>query len=108
MTAFFDTHAHYDDKAFDEDRETLLEALPGKGIARVVNVGASLASCKRTVSLAERYDYIYAAVGIHPSETAELEGESPDAPGGQKLDELFETVRGVSRCPGAAEGHVEP
>ena len=45
MTAFFDTHAHYDDRAFDEDRETLLEALPGKGIARVVNVGASLASC---------------------------------------------------------------
>ena len=76
MTAFFDTHAHYDDKAFDEDRETLLEALPGKGIARVVNVGASLASCKRTVSLADRYDYIYAAVGIHPSETAELDCHS--------------------------------
>ena len=86
MTAFFDTHAHYDDKAFDEDRETLLEALPGTGIARVVNVGASLASCKRTGSLADRYDYIYAAVGIHPSETAELEGESPDAPGGQSAE----------------------
>ena len=53
MTAIFDTHAHYDDKAFDGDREALLAALPRNGIARVVNIGASLASCKRTVALME-------------------------------------------------------
>ena len=75
MAAIFDTHAHYDDKAFDEDREALLAALPRNGIARVVNIGASLASCRRTIALMEKYDYIYGAIGIHPSETAELEGQ---------------------------------
>jgi len=75
MAAIFDTHAHYDDKAFDEDREELLAALPRNGIARVVNIGASLASCRRTIALMEKYDYIYGAIGIHPSETAELEGQ---------------------------------
>ena len=72
MTPIFDTHAHYDDMAFDEDRDDLLAGLPENGIARVVNVGASLASCERTIELMNRYDYIYGAIGIHPSETAEL------------------------------------
>ena len=51
MTAIFDTHAHYDDDAFNEDREQLLAALPGQGIARVVDVGASLASCRKVLEL---------------------------------------------------------
>lgn len=76
MTQIFDTHAHYDDEAFDEDREELLEMLPQKGIAKVVNVGASLSSCKRTIELMNRYDYIYGAIGVHPNETAELTEES--------------------------------
>lgn len=75
-SAIFDTHAHYDDEAFDEDRESLLEELPKQGIAKVVNVGASLSSCKAARSLAERYDYIYCALGVHPSDTAELAEES--------------------------------
>ena len=73
MTEIFDTHAHYDDADFDEDREDLLARLPKEGIAKVVDVGASLASCEKVVELMERYDYIYGAIGIHPSETAELE-----------------------------------
>lgn len=72
MSPIFDTHAHYDDEAFDRDREELLASLPGQGIARVVNVGASLDSCKKTIELMERYDYIYGAIGIHPSDTAGL------------------------------------
>ena len=72
MTAIFDTHAHYDDDAFNDDREQLLAALPGQGIARVVDVGASLASCRKVLELMEQYDYIYGAIGVHPSETAEL------------------------------------
>lgn len=72
----FDTHAHYDDEAFDEDREELLSGLPTEGIGRVVNVGASLASCKKCVELSEKYDYIYTAIGVHPSETAELNEEN--------------------------------
>lgn len=75
MTEIFDTHAHYDDEAFDGDREELLKALPEQGIARVVNVGASLASCKRTIELMNRYEYIYGAIGVHPSDTAELDEE---------------------------------
>lgn len=73
MRDIFDTHAHYDDEAFDEDREALLAGLPEQGIARVVNVGSSLESCKRTIALAEKYDYIFAALGVHPSETAQLD-----------------------------------
>ena len=76
MIAIFDTHAHYDDDAFNEDREQLLAALPGQGIARVVDVGASLASCRKVLELMEQYDYIYGAIGVHPSETAELTEES--------------------------------
>ena len=72
MTAIFDTHAHYDDKAFDEDREALIASLPENGIAKVVNIGASLASCKRTLELAEKYDFFLAAIGVHPSDTGEL------------------------------------
>lgn len=68
----FETHAHYDDEAFAEDREALLAGLPEKGIGRVVNIGASLASCETTIKLMEKYPFIYGALGIHPSETAEL------------------------------------
>ncbi len=76
MTDIFDTHAHYDDEAFDEDREELLASLPKQGIARVVNVGSSLAFCKRTIELMNKYDYIYGAIGVHPSESAELNEEN--------------------------------
>lgn len=76
MTYIFDTHTHYDDEAFDEDREELLAVLPEQGINKVVNAGASLSSCKRTIELMERYDYIYGAIGVHPNETEELNEES--------------------------------
>jgi TatD DNase family protein len=72
MELIFDTHAHYDDAAFDADRDTLLRDLENHGIGRVVNIGASLSSCKTTQMLAARYPFIYAAVGVHPSETGEL------------------------------------
>ena len=68
----FDTHAHYDDEAFDQDREELIESLPAAGIETVVNVGASLESTKTTLALAERYSYFYGAAGVHPTEPGEL------------------------------------
>ena len=67
-----DTHAHYDDEAFDEDRDTLLEQLPSCGIALAVNIGASIQTTKNTLDLMKRYPYIYGAVGVHPSETKEM------------------------------------
>ena len=51
----FDTHAHYDDEAFDEDRSELLDALPAQGIGRVINVCAEVEGWDRTVDLMERY-----------------------------------------------------
>lgn len=72
----FDTHAHYDDKVFEEDRESILKQLPKEGIARVVNIGASLESCKRTIQLMEQYPYIYGALGVHPSDTLQLDEDS--------------------------------
>ena len=72
----FETHAHYDDEAFDSDRETLIGKLPEQGISPVVNVGASLDSCKRTLELVERYPFFYGAIGVHPSETRELTEEN--------------------------------
>ena len=72
MIPIFDTHAHYDDEAFNEDRDGLLASLPKQGITRIVNVGASLASCRKTIALMDQYDYIYGAIGVHPSESGEL------------------------------------
>ncbi len=71
----FETHAHYDDAAFDEDREELLAGLRARGIGTVVNVGADISSTRTTLELAERYPFIYAAVGVHPGSTAELNEE---------------------------------
>lgn len=68
----FDTHAHMDDRAFDDDREALLKALPNQGIRLLMNPGCSLASSENAVRLAQRYDYIYAAVGSHPDAADEV------------------------------------
>ena len=68
----FDTHAHYDDEAFNEDREELLGNLQSQGIGAVVNIGASIATSRNTIALTEKYPFIYGAIGVHPNETAEL------------------------------------
>ncbi|WP_101696673.1 TatD family hydrolase [Clostridium minihomine] len=68
----FDSHAHYDDEAFAPDREELLQSLPEKGVCTVVSMGADYEGCKGALDLASRYSYIYAAVGIHPENVAEL------------------------------------
>ena len=72
----FESHAHYDDDAFDEDRQELLSSLQENGIEYVINVGASLQSTASTVELTKRYPFIYGAAGVHPSETAELNEEN--------------------------------
>lgn len=74
----FDTHAHYDDKAFDEDREQLLESLKGQGIEAVVNIGASIRTTKNTLELMEKYPFVYGAVGVHPSDTGDLDETQMD------------------------------
>lgn len=72
----FDTHAHYETEHFEEDREELLCSMPEKGVVGIVNVGASLAGCKASLELADKYPFIYAAVGVHPDEVGELNEET--------------------------------
>lgn len=67
-----DSHAHLDDRAFNEDREELIQKLKEAGIGYVVNIAASLSSIKSSIELAEKYDFIYSSVGVHPCETDEL------------------------------------
>lgn len=64
----FDTHAHYDDSSFDEDRDELLSIMPKSGVKCVINQGIDISTSKFSIELAEKYDYIYAAVGIQPQE----------------------------------------
>lgn len=71
----FDTHTHYDDTAFDTDREELLGSMQEQGIGRVVNIGSSLAACKRTIALMNQYPFIYGAIGVHPTDSGELSEE---------------------------------
>ncbi len=72
----FDTHAHYDDKAFDGDREELLASMKANGIGRIVNISSDIGSVKASIRLARSYDMIYAAAGIHPSDVKGLTKES--------------------------------
>lgn len=64
----FESHAHYEDRQFDVDRETLLENLPFQNVGVIVNVGSDIRSSKESITLAHQYDYIYAAIGVHPDE----------------------------------------
>ena len=63
---YFDTHAHYDDDAFDADRDAVLAALPSAGIGLVVNPGCDVASSRAAAELASRWAHVYAAAGLHP------------------------------------------
>ena len=62
----FDTHAHYDDEAFDTDRDALLTALPQRGVGLILNPGCDVESSRKAVTYAAAYPHVYAAVGIHP------------------------------------------
>lgn len=73
LGSIFDTHAHYDDSAFDEDRSQVIESLKNNGVRSVVNAGADILSSKKSIKLAEKYDFFYAAVGIHPLNLEGLE-----------------------------------
>lgn len=73
---YFESHAHLDDKRFREDREELLGLLPSCSIDYVVNVGCDVKSSKQSIRLAERYDYIFASVGIHPHELYDMSSQT--------------------------------
>ena len=84
MKNIFDTHAHYDDEAFDADRESAIEAVRESGVDLILNCGCDLKSSLRTIELAEEHDFIFAAVGIHPESVEELEDDEPS-----RIKELY-------------------
>lgn len=75
MLTYIDSHAHYDDEQFDIDRDELLDRLHENGVRNIVNIGCSLERSQFSVDLAEKYPFVYAAVGIHPE-------DAPDTPDG--------------------------
>lgn len=74
----FDTHAHYDASRFDSDRDDVLSALPSAGVGLVLDPGCDLPSSRAAVALAERYEHVCAAVGIHPEDCADFQDTDLD------------------------------
>lgn len=73
MPMIFDSHAHYDAEAFDDDRDEVLAALPQKQVCGVINAASDIPSARRSIAMAAQYPYIWAAVGIHPEEAAAVQ-----------------------------------
>lgn len=78
MRMIFDTHAHYDDAAFDTDRKELLSSLSAQGVGRVVNVSANLQEIQATLKLIDQYPFLYGAAGVHPDDAKELNEDNFD------------------------------
>ena len=68
----FDTHAHYDDEAFEEDREALLLSMKSGGVGYIVNACASIDGMEKTIALMEKYPFVYGAVGVHPDDAGAM------------------------------------
>ncbi len=73
---FIDSHAHYNAGAFDEDRDALLASLPENGVSAVINIGDNLAASRECLRMAERYPFVYAAIGVHPESAGEVSSEA--------------------------------
>ena len=84
MNNIFDSHAHYNDRRFDEDRDIVLQHLPSQGVRTVLNCGTTIVSSEDCLRLAEKYDYLYAACGVHPHEAEQEE---------DKLDDLYSLLK---------------
>ena len=74
----FETHAHYDDKQFDKDREELLASMEKSGIGTIVNIGSNMETSRWTVKATEKYPFLFGAVGVHPSDSGEMKTEDLD------------------------------
>lgn len=73
---YFDTHAHYDDEQFDTDRDGLLRAVHDSGVDLIVDPASNLASSRRVLEIAAAHDFVYCAVGVHPHDAKEMDGDS--------------------------------
>jgi len=73
---YFDTHAHYCDKRFDNDRDVLLESMADVGVSLILNAGSNLRSSVISLELADKYPFIYASVGVHPHDASSMGDET--------------------------------
>ena len=83
----FDTHAHYDDRRFDKDRDALLASMPQQGVGYICNIGCDMPTSRQSIALAEAHDHVYAVVGIHPHNAQDAQPED------------FETLRQMTQHP---------
>lgn len=75
---YFETHAHYDDEKFDEDRDEVIKKIFDSGVTKCVNIGCDIVTSQNSIELANKYNFIYATCGIHPSEIPSI-GEELDS-----------------------------
>ena len=87
VPSIFETHAHYDDEAFDVDRETILASMQEQGIGTIVNVCAAIDGLNKTIALTEKYPFVYGAVGVHPDDAENM------------TEETLAEIRKLSRLP---------
>jgi TatD DNase family protein len=73
---YFDTHAHYDDEQFDADRDELLTSVYDSGVELIVDPASNLASSRKVIEIAEKFPFVYCAVGVHPHDAKEMDGDS--------------------------------
>lgn len=67
-----DTHAHYDDEAFDEDRAEVLEGMKEQGVGTIINAAASMDGCRRTLELTREFPFVFGMLGVHPDDVGDL------------------------------------
>ena len=79
MNGIFDSHAHYDDERFDADRDELLQRIHREGVEYIMTIGSDLASSRAACQLAERYDFIWFAAGIHPEQAGDAPADYREA-----------------------------
>ena len=87
MSFLYDTHAHLDDSMFDKDRDEVIKKIKESGVGLVNNIAADISSSYAAISLAEKYDFIYATVGVHPSDVLSM------------TEDDIETLRKLSKHP---------
>lgn len=76
MQNIFDSHAHYDDPRFDEDRDTLLSSMASNGVRAIMNVGNTTHANLAGIELAQKYPFVYCSIGIHPDQSAEIAAQN--------------------------------
>ena len=91
VCGLFDTHAHYDDDAYDGDRDSLLSGLSSKGVAHVINIGYDIDSSEASRALSSQYDFIRFAAGVHPHNAADAPPDFENA-----LTRLLDDERAVA------------